>query len=233
MSILELHRVSRARGTGAHAVQALSEVDLVVQRGEVVLVEGPSGSGKTTLLTVAAGLLSPDRGDVVLAGERVAKLSASGKRAHRARAVGFVFQFPNLLSALSVRDNVLLAALVAGRDRRASMAATDALLEELGIAALAHRKPDALSGGEAQRVAVARALVHGPSLVIADEPTASLDSASGRAVGEALAHMAHAKGVGVLIATHDPRLRVVGTRRLFMEDGRLGKPNAAHAEEHT
>ncbi|MBK6813153.1 MAG: ABC transporter ATP-binding protein [Sandaracinaceae bacterium] len=221
MSILELHRVSRARGTGEHAVQALSGVDLVVRPGEVVLVEGPSGSGKTTLLTVSAGLLSPDQGDVLLAGERVVTLSASRRRAHRARAVGFVFQHPNLLSTLSARDNVLLGALIAGRERAAALAATDALFEELGIPHLAHRRPHALSGGEEQRVAVARALVHGPALVLADEPTASLDSASGRAVGEALAQMAHTKGVGVVIATHDPRLRVFGTRRLWMEDGCL------------
>jgi ABC-type lipoprotein export system ATPase subunit len=235
MSMLELRNVSRARGTGEHAVEALREVDLVVGRGEVVLVEGPSGSGKTTLLSVAAGLLSAERGEVVLAGEPIAKLSSAGRRAHRARVLGFVFQKPNLLDALTVRENVSLVGMLAGLDRSESIARAEALLEELGVAHLTDRRPSALSGGEQQRVAVARALVHGPQLLLADEPTANLDSTSGRRVGEALAHMARAKGIGVLVATHDARLRRVGTRRvgtrrLWMEDGRLCAPTDAPAQ---
>jgi putative ABC transport system ATP-binding protein len=221
VSALVLRHVSRTRGGGARAVRALADVSLAVEPRDVVLLEGPSGSGKTTLLVVAAVLLSADAGDVVLAGRSLAGLGQAARGAWRARHVGFVFQRANLLEGLDVRGNVLLAAALAGVPRRDAEAETNRLLEGLGVARLARRRADQLSGGEEHRVALARALVHRPAVVFADEPTGSLDTESGLAVAEALASLAREADVAVVIATHDARLRPFATRRITMIDGRI------------
>jgi len=221
MSALELLEVSKTRGRGAHAVAALRDVSFALAPGEIALLDGPSGSGKTTLLAVAAGLLHADRGDVVLAGMRLDGTPPGAVRAHRSRSVGFVFQRACLMPGLTARENVLLMATLAGRDRREAERDADRLLREVGIAHRGNHRPAQLSGGEEQRVAVVRALVHGPALVLADEPTANLDGATGRMVAEQLRSLAAACGAAVLIATHDPRLTSVATRRLRMADGRL------------
>jgi len=221
MSALELLGISKTRGRGAHAVAALRDVSLVVAPGEVVLLDGPSGSGKTTLLAVAAGLLHADEGDVVLAGMRLDGAPPAVVRAHRSKTVGLVFQRASLMPGLTARENVLLMATLAGCPRPEAERETARLLEEVGVAHRADHRPAELSGGEEQRVAVARALVHRPALILADEPTASLDGATGRLVVEQLRDLAAARGAAVLIATHDPRLTPVATRRLHLADGRL------------
>ena len=218
---LVLKEISKTRGQGRHAVQALQRVSLSVAPGELVLLEGPSGSGKTTLLSVAAGLLLPDSGTVELAGGLLHQMSQAGRRAWRAHAVGFVFQRANLLDNLTVRDNVLVAAAVAGVPRSTANAEADRLLSALGIGELAGRMPAHLSGGEEHRAAVARALVHRPALLLADEPTGSLDWESGRAVAEAMATLAREQDVAVLVATHDLRLRPFASRILQLVDGAL------------
>lgn len=221
MSALELLGVSRTRGNGRHATVAIRDVWLEVAAHDFVLLVGPSGAGKTTLLSVAAGLLAADSGEVVLAGRRLAELSPAALRRHRAETVGLVFQRANLLPQLSARDNVLLMATLAGVPRRPAEAEADALFDELGIAHLGARRPAELSGGEEQRVAVARALVHRPRVVLADEPTASLDGALGQAVAERLRVLAAERGAAVLAATHDRRLERYASRRVEIVDGRL------------
>jgi len=221
MSVLVLHDVVRTRGRGPQSTLALRGVSLSVDAGEIVLVEGPSGSGKTTLLAVAGGLLAPDRGTVGILGGDLGALDAAARRRLRARSVGFLFQRASLLERLSVRDNVRLAAALAGLPPAEGAREADALIDRLGLAGRAPRRPSELSGGEEQRAAVARALVHRPALVLADEPTACLDGASGRAVAEALAALARERGAAVLVATHDPRLAPFGTRRLSLLDGEL------------
>jgi putative ABC transport system ATP-binding protein len=228
MSALELRQVEKARGLGRQRVQVLRGIDLAVEPGEVVLLEGPSGAGKSTLLTVAAGLLAPDKGEVVLGGRELLRLGPAAQRALRARTVGFVFQRANLLEALNVRENILVAAEIAGIPGREAEREAERLMEALGISRLGARRIGQLSGGEEQRVAVARALVHRPAVVFADEPTGSLDGEAGRAVAEALSGLAQERGVAVLIATHDPRLGLYATRRVRIEDGRLFPV----AEEH-
>lgn len=225
MSAVELHHASRRRGTGPHAVQALLDATLVVNPGEVVLIEGPSGAGKTTLLAVAAGLLTPDLGEVILAGRRLTGTSRRWRRGFRARKVGFVFQRANLLAGLTVFENVLLQADIAGLARREGRRETSRILAELGLEQLAGRRADSLSGGEEHRVGVGRALVHRPEVVFADEPTGNLDSASGRAVAEALARHGAEHGLAVLVASHDPRLHPYATRRVRMLDGILNADN--------
>jgi len=221
MNALVLEDVHKDRGQGLRRVQALRGVSLAVACGEVVLVEGPSGAGKTTLLAVAAGLLSADRGEVILDGHPLSALGPAARRTLRARAVGFVFQRANLLPRLTARDNVLLAAATAGLAPRRATAETDLLFEALGIADVGARHPDELSGGQEHRVAIARALVHRPAVVFADEPTGHLDSVSGRAVAAALASLAIEVHAAVIVATHDPRLHDIASRRVRIEDGRL------------
>lgn len=219
MIALKLTGVTKSRGTGRHRVRAITDVDLEVDCGELVLVQGPSGSGKTTLLAVAGGLLSADQGNVRLAGVNIGKQTPAEARRVRARLVGFVFQRANLLPQITVAENVIVQADLAGLDRRDARKEAWALLSDLGIAHLAKRRPAELSGGEEQRAAVARALVHGPAVVLADEPTASLDSASGRAVAEQLQRLAAERDTAVVAATHDPRLARYGSRIVFLEDG--------------
>jgi putative ABC transport system ATP-binding protein len=221
MSTLVLKQVFKERGRGPHALQVLKGVDLCVEPGELVILEGPSGAGKTTLLSVAAGLLMADRGEVTLAGHRLASLPAAARRILRGRKVGFVFQRANLLSGLSVLENILLAAAIAGLAQADGIRGAKELLRALGVEHLADRSPDGLSGGEEHRVAVARALVHRPDVVFADEPTGNLDGASGQAVAESLAHLSRAQSAAVLVATHDVRLRPFATRRIVMIDGTL------------
>lgn len=221
MTALKLDQVSKSRGRGRRAVMALRGVSFEAGGGDIVLMEGPSGAGKTTMLTVAAGLLTPDEGRVFLAGRALSEMSAAERRAHRARKVGFVFQRANLLDGLNARENILLAAVLARVERREADDHARRLMAAIGIEELGDRRPDELSGGEEHRVAVARALVHNPSVVFADEPTGNLDSVSGRAVAEALASLARERGVCVIMASHDSRLREFATRRLWMEDGEI------------
>ncbi len=221
MSALSLLGVSLARGSGAQRETALRDVSLGVEAGEIVLLEGPSGAGKTTLLCVAAGLLTPDVGEVVVGGTRSTALGAAARRAFRARAVGFVFQRANLLDGLTVLDNVALAGTLAGLDLGDARRRASRMLDLLDIGPLAGRRTSTLSGGEEHRVAVARALVHEPAVVLADEPTGSLDGESGHAVAAALASLADERRVAVLIATHDARLRPFADRRLRIIDGRV------------
>lgn len=221
MTALKLDQVSKSRGRGRRAVMALRGVSFEAGGGDIVLMEGPSGAGKTTMLTVAAGLLTPDEGRVFLAGRALSEMSAGERRAHRARKVGFVFQRANLLDGLTARENILLAAVLARVERREADDHARRLMAAIGIDELGDRRPDELSGGEEHRVAVARALVHNPSVVFADEPTGNLDSVSGRAVAEALASLARERGVCVIMASHDSRLREFATRRLWMEDGEI------------
>jgi ABC-type lipoprotein export system ATPase subunit len=222
MTPLVLRDVWKTRGRGARAVRAVRGASLEVGTGEVVLLEGPSGAGKTTLLLLAAGLLVPDQGEVILVGRPLASLTEGQRRLLRAAAVGFVFQRANLLERLTVRENVLLAAGLAGLTAPRAAARAEALLAQLGVAELAERTPSMLSAGEEQRVALARALVHGPAVVLADEPTGNLDAASGGAVARALVDMARQERVAVLVATHDVRLRGIAGRQLWVADGQLG-----------
>jgi len=223
MSILSIKEIHKKRGHGVRSVPVLRGINLSIERGEIVLLEGPSGSGKTTLLALAAGLLMPDAGEVLLGGVSLADLTPAARRSFRAQQVGFVFQRSNLMSALTVRQNVLLMTEVAAIPSKVGKKETDALLHHLGLTTLAHRYPHELSGGEEQRTAIARALVHRPKIVFADEPTGSLDGDSGRAVAEALAGLARDRDTAVLVATHDLRLEPIATRKIRLSDGLISE----------
>jgi putative ABC transport system ATP-binding protein len=221
MTLLTIRDVVQTRGLGHRAVTVLEGISVEVDPGEQVLLTGPSGSGKTTLLAVAAGLLTPKQGDVVLAGHSLPSLSQAARCRIRSGNVGFVFQRANLLSGLTVVENVTLAGRLAGMSRRTASRRALKLLEQLGVEQLVGRSPRELSGGEEQRVAVARALVHNPVLVLADEPTGNLDSTAGEAVAQALSEAAELSGCAMIVATHDVRLAAIATRRFRLQDGRL------------
>jgi putative ABC transport system ATP-binding protein len=221
MTALRLDAVNCTRGRGRRAVRAVRAVSLEVAPGEVVLLRGPSGSGKTTLLALAAGLLPPEGGTVTVAGLRLDQASAAGRRAWRAQNVGLVFQRGGLASHLTALENVRLMAELAGATRVEAARQAEASLATLGLSDRAGQRPRELSGGEEMRVSVARALVHRPALVLADEPTANLDSSAGRQVADCLLQAAREQGAGVLIATHDDRLLGIASRLLHLLDGRL------------
>lgn len=219
--VIDVRGVTRRYGEGP---PALHDVSLTVRPGECVAVLGPSGSGKSTLLNLLAALDRPDAGTVTVAGTRLDKLGEAASARFRRAHVGLVFQFFNLLDDLTVLDNVLLPAQLAGAPARASRAHAAALLDSLGIARHAQAYPGRLSGGERQRVAVARALVNRPALLLADEPTGALDTASGEDVRRLLDDL-HRSGQTIVLVTHDLRLAEASAgRTIRLRDGRVEVP---------
>jgi putative ABC transport system ATP-binding protein len=205
------------RGDGA-AVPAVRGVDLALAPGEFAAITGPSGSGKSTLLHMLGGLEPPTSGEIWLESERVDGLTQARWAVLRRRHIGFVFQFFNLVSNMTVADNVELAALMGGATRKQARQRREELLGELGLSAKADAAPSRLSGGEQQRVALARAMVNRPSLLLADEPTGNLDSAASQSVLRLLSR-AHAGGQAILLVTHDARLASAAERVISLFDG--------------
>ena len=217
---LDVREVSKRFGEGDTAVAAVRGVSLAVMPGEVVLIMGPSGSGKTTLLSMMGALLKPTTGSIHLDGTELSALSEGSLPDIRLRRFGFIFQDFNLLSALTVRENVALVAELAGlRGRRAARDKATALLTELGLGLRLDFLPEKLSGGEKQRVAIARALINDPTLILADEPTANLDSKIGHDIMRLLRRIAKEQRRSVVIVSHDQRIRDIADRVLWLEDG--------------
>jgi putative ABC transport system ATP-binding protein len=206
---------------------ALDGASLAVSPGEVVAVVGPSGSGKSTLLHCAAGILRPDAGEVVFEGERVDRMGESARSSLRRSAFGFVFQFGQLVPELTAAENIALPVMLGGGSRRAALAEAKRWLGQLDLVEAAAKRPGELSGGEGQRVAVARALAHRPRVVFADEPTGSLDSLSGELVMNLLVGLAGDEGAAIVIVTHDPRTAAYARRDVVVRDGRIVTPVAA------
>ncbi len=223
--VLQFHQVSRSFPAGDGAVRAvLRGVTFSLPAGRSVAVVGRSGSGKTTLLNLAAGLDVPDAGRVVLAGRDLASLSERARTLRRRRDVGFVFQFFHLLPHLTVLENVLLPAWVAGDPHAAAAARAAELLAAVELADRRHDPAARLSGGEQQRVAICRALLRRPRLLLADEPTGSLDDATGRRVLELLLALARGEGSAVLLATHSREVAAAADSVRALRDGVLEEP---------
>jgi putative ABC transport system ATP-binding protein len=199
-------------------VRALDAVDLDVNRGEAVAVMGPSGCGKSTLLHLIGGLDRPSAGQLSVAGQRVGELSERALAHLRRDEIGFVFQAFQLMDELTAQENVELPALLAGHSPNQARARATALLDQVGLADRARHLPSMLSGGQRQRVAIARALVNDPEIVLADEPTGNLDSASAFDVLSLLGDL-HAKGLTLVIVTHDERIAATADRLISMRDG--------------
>ena len=219
-SALELRRVSKIYGSGPSEVNALSEVDLSVERGELVAVMGPSGSGKSTLLTIAGSLEEASSGEVLVDGVDLASVSRSDRARMRRQSIGYVFQEFYLLPGLTAVENVTLPHELDGVRARAAQATGLSALEELDVAERAERYPDELSGGERQRVAIARAIVGERRLLLADEPTGALDSLNGESVMRLL-RAATRRGVAGVVVTHEAQLASWADRVVFLRDGRV------------
>ena len=220
-TVVELHGVHKTYRLGEHVVRALQGVDLSVQRGELLALTGPSGSGKSTILNLCGLIDTPDSGEIALDGQSVNGLNENQRTLLRRDALGFVFQSFNLVPVMTVAENVdypLFLAGVPAAERRERVAAQ---LQAVGLQDHAHHRPDALSGGQRQRVAIARALIKRPRLVIADEPTASLDSHTADQVLGLMRERGHAEGAAFVIATHDSRLTLRCDRVVALLDGRI------------
>ncbi len=217
--ILEVRGVSRRLPSGGRTLTVLDAIDLTVPRGEFLAVLGPSGSGKSTLLAILAGLDRPSAGEVRLDGERLDGLSEDRLAVVRRHKVGFVFQSFQLLANLTARENVRLPLELLGAGDAARRA--DAMLDDVGLGDRAQHYPSQLSGGEQQRVALARAFVARPALLLADEPTGNLDSATGARVLDLLVRLRRESGTTLVLVTHDPAVAGLADRRLHLRDGRI------------
>lgn len=220
-AVIDIHNLNHSFGQGELRKQVLFDIDLEINRGEIVLMTGPSGSGKTTLLTLVSGLRSPQSGSCKILGKELCGAS-SAELVQARRNNGYIFQAHNLHHSLTASQNVQMGLEVHGkysqqemRDRALS------ILEEVGLADRVDYYPDSLSGGQKQRVAIARALVAHPAIVLADEPTAALDSKSGRDVVNIMQKLAREQGSTILLVTHDDRILDIADRIVHMEDGRL------------
>ena len=206
---------------------ALDGVSISVASGEIVAVMGPSGSGKSTLLHCLAGILRPDGGEVSFTGQRIDALPEGARTKLRRTSFGFVFQLGQLVAELTLTENVALPLLLAGRPRREATAEAEGWLERLGVREVAPRRPGEVSAGQAQRAAVARALIHRPRVVFADEPTGALDSLAGEQVMELLVGAAKEREVAIVLVTHDVRVAAYADREVIVRDGRVANATVA------
>ena len=217
--MIELRGVTKTVPSGDGTLTILHPLDLTIDRGTVTAITGPSGSGKSTLLGLVAGLDAPSGGRVLIDGTDITSLGEDGLARLRGSKIGFVFQFFHLLPSLTAYENVLVPMEIAGaRDARAR---ATALLDEVGLAARAHHYPSQLSGGEQQRIAIARALANDPPLLLADEPTGNLDTATGHAIIELMLGINRARGTTLVIVTHDQELAARAEVTVALKDGRI------------
>ncbi len=224
---IELRGLTKTYGSGALAFQALKGIDLQVKAGEFMMLVGPSGSGKTTLLSIVGCVLSPTEGEAFLFGEQLHGRKESELPDLRLSYIGFIFQGNNLIPALSVEDNVAFPLELRGATRKQALAEARDVLNAVGLSDKLKRSPNDLSGGQRQRVAVARAVAGRPPLILADEPTASLDAQTGQQVTELLKKLSSERGHTVVVVTHDNRIFHFADRTVHIEDGLLVPAPAA------
>jgi putative ABC transport system ATP-binding protein len=227
--MIELRGVSKTVPSGAGSLTILHPLDLTIDAGRVVAITGPSGSGKSTLLGLLAGLDAPSSGSVILDGVDITALDEDSLARLRGTRIGFVFQFFHLLPSLTALENVLVPMEIAGVPQAAARAKS--LLDEVGLQDRGHHYPSQLSGGEQQRVAIARALANNPPIVLADEPTGNLDSATGHSVIELLLAVNRTRKTTLVLVTHDPELAAVADVAIALRDGRVVRTMTRAAEE--
>ncbi len=219
--MLKLNNISKIYGSGEYAVQALKDISLEIKQGEFVAIVGPSGSGKTTLLALIGALLQPSSGSIYLNDTDLTQLKKAALTQIRLEHIGFVLQSANLIPSLRARDQLLLVSAIAKKMDKQAEAKADDLLESLGMSHRRNHYPEELSGGERQRVAIARALMNEPDIILADEPTANLDSKRGYAVVEMLSKEIKQRNTAGIMVTHDERMLDACDRVIRIEDGLL------------
>jgi putative ABC transport system ATP-binding protein len=220
---LILDKVSKTYVDGEKRVNVIEDMTLKVNEGEFVAVVGPSGSGKSTFLSLAGALLAPTTGKIIVGGQDLSQLSESRLNRIRLEKIGFVFQSSNLIPYLTVIDQLILVSELSGKERTEAKRKAQKIIKRLGLSHRIHHYPEQLSGGERQRVAIARAWMNDPELILADEPTASLDTERGREVVQMLADEVKLRGKAAVMVTHDHRMLDLCDRILYMEDGRFVK----------
>ncbi|HDR6275273.1 MULTISPECIES: ABC transporter ATP-binding protein [Bacillus cereus group] len=220
-SLLKLDKVSKVYGEGGTEVTALHPISLDVKAGEFIGIVGPSGSGKSTLLSIAGALLSPSKGDIYIREQNITKLSEKEMTDIRLKKIGFIFQFANLVPYLNVKEQLLYIAKLKKESKQESEKRADHLLAAFGLGERKNHYPNQLSGGEKQRVAIARAFMNNPDLILADEPTASLDSKRAREVVEMMKREVKESQKAAIMITHDERMLDVCDRILTLRDGQL------------
>ena len=223
---LQMERVSKIYSVGDAEVVALDQVDLTVDADEIIALVGPSGSGKTTLCSIAGGLLTATDGSVIVGGQDISRYSPKQLTRFRRESVGFVFQTVNLVPFLTARENLLVVDEIGPRTGRRARDRADQLLGELGLADRSRNLPAQLSGGERQRVAIGRALMNEPDLVLFDEPTSALDTQLGDQVVNLIRHEMKSRGTAAIIVTHDERITHYADRVARIVDGRMSDPGA-------
>ncbi len=234
MALISLKGIKKSYRLGQTDVPALRGVDLDIEAGEFTVVMGPSGSGKTTLLNIIGLLDRATEGSYRLDDEELAGRDFNDMAALRNRKIGFIFQSFNLIPVLDVRENIEFPCLLRKEDRVALAKRVELIAEDVGLTSVLHHRPDELSGGQRQRVAIARALVTQPEIVLADEPTANLDSATSEQILQLMERLNASRGVTFLFSTHDPRIMKRAKRVVLIADGKLVDGTAAaHAETHT
>lgn len=227
MPLVEMHQIEKVFHRGAEDVHVLSRLDLAIERGEFLALMGPSGSGKSTLLNLLAGLDRPTSGTVSVDGQRIDQMTSRRLAAWRARHVGFVFQFYNLLPVLTAEKNVELPLLLTSLSRAERRKHVQSALSIVGLEHRATHTPRTLSGGEQQRVGIARAIVTDPTLILADEPTGDLDRKTGDGILDLLQALNRQHGKTIVMVTHDPHAAERASRRLHLLDGRITEGMAA------
>lgn len=227
MSIIELSDIRKTYRIGEVETRALDGVSLKFDAGEFAAVVGPSGSGKTTLLQIIGCLDKPDQGSVIIDNRDVTRLDANRRADLRRDVIGFIFQFFALVPVLDAYENVELPLLLSGVGAKERRERTLEMLDAVGLSDRIHHRPDQLSGGQQQRVAIARALVKRPLMVLADEPTANLDTANGEQAMEIMQRLNEQTGTAFIFATHDPRVMSFARRTIRLVDGRIAENGAA------
>jgi putative ABC transport system ATP-binding protein len=217
--VARLQKVSKVYETAAARVVALEEMSWEIGRGEAAALMGPSGCGKTTVLNLLGGMDRPSGGAIMVDGEDIAAMSERQLEHYRLRKIGFVFQFFNLIPSLSAMENLELPMLIAGTKEDERRSRAEALLDTVGLRQKGYKRPEELSGGEQQRVAVCLALVNNPPIILADEPTGNLDSANGKIIADLLIDLAKREGKTVIVASHDPKVVEAFPRVFHMRDG--------------
>jgi putative ABC transport system ATP-binding protein len=221
MEVIRTEKLEKIYGDNGVPVKAVDGVDLTIKKGEFLVIAGPSGSGKTTLLNMIGALDQPTSGKVYLEGEDLSQKTRSKLAELRLRKLGFVFQAYNLIPVLSAFENIEFTMMLIGISEKERKDRAMNVMEELGIAELAHKRPNEMSGGQQQRVAVARAIVNNPSIVLADEPTANLDSKTGESLMDLMEQMNKEKDITFVFSSHDPQVIKRAKRLLILQDGRI------------
>jgi len=227
-ALVSLRRVTKSYVRGKQKVEVLHGVDLEIQAGEFLALMGPSGSGKTTMLNLIAGLDQPTSGEVIVEDQRIDKLSRGALSDWRARNIGFIFQFYNLLPVLTAEANVEVPLLLTNLSRAERRQRVQTALQLVGLADRAKHKPNELSGGQQQRVAIARAVVADPTLLVCDEPTGDLDRQSAEEIMNLLQALNRSQGKTIVMVTHDPRAAEYARRELHLDKGQLAREEVRH-----